>query len=116
VLPDAASGHDPDTLATKLSRCKEGMARVFAVRVQILLSITCVAPAPLLQIKSGGTRLISGREAVSVAGYWKIGTGAVSRRNLSRSQEFVLIQNFDYVQMSVSGFSSHFEFILLAGA
>jgi hypothetical protein len=26
VLPDAASGHDPDTLAKKLSRCKEGMA------------------------------------------------------------------------------------------
>src|SRR4030066_1634086 len=26
VLPDAASGHDPDTLARKLSRCKEGMA------------------------------------------------------------------------------------------
>jgi hypothetical protein len=43
VLPDAASGHDPDTLATKLSRCKEGMARVFAIQVQILLSITRVA-------------------------------------------------------------------------
>jgi hypothetical protein len=26
VLPDAASGHDPDSLARKLSRCKEGMA------------------------------------------------------------------------------------------
>jgi len=26
VLPDAASGSSPDTLATKLSRCKEGMA------------------------------------------------------------------------------------------
>ena len=26
VLPDAASDHDPDTLARKLSRCKEGMA------------------------------------------------------------------------------------------
>ena len=26
VLPDASTGHDPDTLATKLSRCKEGMA------------------------------------------------------------------------------------------
>jgi len=25
------------------SRCKEGMARVFAIRVQILLSIRCVA-------------------------------------------------------------------------
>ena len=43
VLPDAASGHNPGTLATKLSRCKEGMARVFAVRIQILLSITRVA-------------------------------------------------------------------------
>ncbi len=31
------------TLAGKLSRCKEGMARVFAVRVQVLLSITSVA-------------------------------------------------------------------------
>jgi hypothetical protein len=26
VLPDATSGHDPDTIATRLSRCKEGMA------------------------------------------------------------------------------------------
>jgi hypothetical protein len=43
VLPDAASGQGPDSLARKLSRCKEGMARVFAVRVQILLSITRVA-------------------------------------------------------------------------
>ena len=33
----------PDTLARKLSRCKEGMARVFVVRVQFLLSITSVA-------------------------------------------------------------------------
>jgi hypothetical protein len=33
----------PGTLARKLSRCKEGMARVFAVRVQVLLSITRVA-------------------------------------------------------------------------
>jgi hypothetical protein len=43
VLPDAASGQSPGTLARKLSRCKEGMARVFAVQVQTLLSITCVA-------------------------------------------------------------------------
>jgi hypothetical protein len=35
VLPDAASGNCPGTLARKLSRCKEGMARVFAVMVQI---------------------------------------------------------------------------------
>ena len=43
-------------------------------------------------------------------------TGAVSRCNLSRSQEFVLVQNFDYLKMSVSGFNSHNEFVLLAGA
>jgi hypothetical protein len=43
VLPDEASGQGPGTLARKLSRCKEGMARVFAVMAQILLSITRVA-------------------------------------------------------------------------
>ena len=36
VLPDAASGHDPDTLATKLSRCKEGMAWFLQIQVQVL--------------------------------------------------------------------------------
>jgi hypothetical protein len=36
VLPDAASGHDPDTLASKLSRCKEGMAWFLQIQVQVL--------------------------------------------------------------------------------
>ena len=35
VLPDAASGHDPDTLARKLSRCKEGMAWFLQIQVQV---------------------------------------------------------------------------------
>jgi hypothetical protein len=43
VLPDDSTGQGPGTLAAKLSRCKEGMARVFAVQVQILMSIKCVA-------------------------------------------------------------------------
>jgi hypothetical protein len=33
----------PGTLVRKLSRCKEGMARVFAIQVQILLSAGAVA-------------------------------------------------------------------------
>jgi len=37
VLPDEASGQGPGTLGTNLSRFEEGMARVFAVQVQILL-------------------------------------------------------------------------------
>ena len=54
VLPDEASGQSPGTLARKLSRraprerseqrgCKEGMARVFAVMVQILLRTGAIA-------------------------------------------------------------------------
>jgi len=43
VLPDASTGQGPGTLAAKLSRCKEGMARVFAVQVQILLRSGAIA-------------------------------------------------------------------------
>ena len=43
VLPDDSTGQSPGSLARNLSRCKEGMARVFAFMVQILLSITRVA-------------------------------------------------------------------------
>jgi hypothetical protein len=43
VLPDEASGQSPGTLAGRLSRCKEGMARVFAVMVQILLRVGAIA-------------------------------------------------------------------------
>ena len=43
VLPDATSGQSPGTLARKLSRCKEGMARIFAVMAQILLRSGAIA-------------------------------------------------------------------------
>ena len=49
VLPDAASGQSPGTpsrvlgRARKLSRCKEGLARVFAVMVQVLLRAGAIA-------------------------------------------------------------------------
>jgi hypothetical protein len=45
-----------------------------------------------------------------------MGTGAVSWYKLSRSQKFVMVQDFDCVQMSVSGFGNHYEFVLGAGA
>ena len=51
LFPDAASGQGPDTLASKLSWCKEGMARVFAVMVQILIECWC----------DRGTRSLSSR-------------------------------------------------------
>jgi hypothetical protein len=36
VLPDEASGQGPDTLARKLSRCKEGMAHFLPSRYKVL--------------------------------------------------------------------------------
>ena len=44
------------------------------------------------------------------------GTGAVSRYKLSRSQKFVKVQDFNCVQMRVSGCSCHYKFVLSAGA
>jgi len=43
-------------------------------------------------------------------------TGAVSRYNLSRSQKTVTMQDFNCVQMRVSGCKYHFKFVLSAGA
>ena len=67
---------------------------LFAVQIQILLSITRVAPAPLLQIKSGGTSLI-GAVNLSPVTNLVAGTGAVSRYKLSRSQKLVKVQEFN---------------------
>jgi len=43
------------------------------------------------------------------------GSGAESRYNLSRSQKFVKMQDFNCGQMSVSGSNGHYEFVLGAG-
>jgi hypothetical protein len=43
VLPDDSTVQSPGSLATNLSRCKEGMALVFAVMVQILLRTGAIA-------------------------------------------------------------------------
>ena len=44
------------------------------------------------------------------------GTGAVSRYKLSRSQKTVTMQDFDCVQMRVSGSINHYKAVLGAGA
>src|SRR4030042_2421758 len=43
------------------------------------------------------------------------GTGAVSRYKLSRSQKSVTVQDFNCVQMRVSGCNNHYKFVLSAG-
>ena len=84
VLPDASTGQSPGTLAGKLSRCKEGMACVFAVQVQSWLNITHVA-----------VQTFKVTEKLSWYCYFINSTGAVSRYNLSRSQKLVKVRKFD---------------------
>ena len=104
VLVDEASGQDPDTLARKLSRCKEGMAHFLPSRYKFCELYEC-----------RGTSLIG---AANLSPVTKLGegTGAVSRYNLSRSQNFVMVQEFNCGQMRVSGCNGHYEFVLVAGA
>ena len=45
-----------------------------------------------------------------------MGTGAVSRCKFDRSQKVVMVQDFNCVQMRVSGFNSNNEIVLHAGA
>ena len=44
------------------------------------------------------------------------GTGEVSRYKLSWNQNFITVQNFNYLQMCVSGCNDHYKFVLGAGA
>jgi hypothetical protein len=82
-----------------------GYGALFAVMIQILLSITRVA----VQVRSVPRIYPRVKKYVG-------STGAVSRYKLSRSQEFVKVQDLNCEQMSVSGCSGHYEFVLGAGA
>ena len=42
-------------------------------------------------------------------------TCAVSGYKLSRSQKFVTVQDFNCMQMRVSGYNNHYKFVLRAG-
>ena len=79
VLPDAASGHDPDTLATKLSRCKEGMAWFLQIQVQVLIEDTRVAVQVLSEPGNCQDIVI-----LLTALEQRRGTSLIGARNLSR--------------------------------
>ena len=65
------------------------MARVFAVMVQSFIE----------HYACRGTSLISGTDLSRCNKCYKMGTGAVSRYKLSRSQKSVTVQDFNCVQM-----------------
>jgi hypothetical protein len=92
VLPDASTGHDPDTLARKLSRCKEGTAWFLPSGYKFYRSRAC-----------RGTKLISETDLSRCNKCYKMGTGAVSRYNFDRSQKTVTMQDFFCGHVRVSG-------------
>ena len=69
------------------------------------LSITRVAVQRLI----GAANLSSATKLVA-------STGAVLRYKLSRSQEFITVQDLNCGQMCVSGCMNHYKFVLGAGA
>ena len=62
-----------------------------------------------------GTSLI-GAARLSPVTNLVAGTGAVSRYKLSRRRKFIKLQDFNCVQMSVSGCNGYYKFVLGAGA
>jgi hypothetical protein len=67
VLPDASTGQGPGTLATKLSRCKEGMAHFLPSRYKFCELYECrgkslIGAANLSPV----TELLAGTGAVAV--------------------------------------------------
>jgi len=104
VLPDAASGQGPVTLARKLSRCKEGMAHFLPSGYKFCEVYAC-----------RGT-ILNGAANLSPVVKLMASTGAVSRYNLSRSQKSVTVKDLNCGQVRVSGCNGHYKFVLRAGA
>ena len=98
VLVSRASG------ARKLSRCKEGMAH--------FLPSCCNFYCVLVRSRYKFDRSCEFIPVTKLVA----GSGAVSRYKLSRSQKFVTMQDFNYVQMRVSGCMNHYEFVMGVGA
>jgi len=113
VLPDEASGQGPDTLASKLSRCKPACLRSQAGRVWRTF---CRPGTKFSEYYACRGTILIGAEKLSRYRMFVAGTCAASRYKLSRSQKFVTVQDFNCVQMSVSGCYGHYKSVLRAGA
>jgi hypothetical protein len=68
VLPDASTGQSPDTLAEKLSRCKEGMAHFLPSGYEVLwpLRVSRYRVVKVLVNYPGAVNHIAGSGAVRV--------------------------------------------------
>jgi hypothetical protein len=63
-----------------------------------------------------GTILLSYYHKIICNKCYKTGTGAVPWYKLSRSQKYIMVRDFNWVQMRVSGCKNHYGFVLSAAA
>ena len=68
MLPDASTGQGPGTLATKLSRCKEGMAHFLPSGYRVLWPLRASRYRVVKELVNypGAVKLIEGSGAVRV--------------------------------------------------
>jgi len=83
-----------------------GYGALFAVMIQILLSITRVAVQFWSEL----------RIYPRLQSWWRALAPSTRGYKLSRSQKFVKVQELNCVQLRVSGCNGHYKFVLSAGA
>ena len=107
VLPDVASGQNPGT--RQLTGHK-------AITVQGGYGTCFCRPGTkfIEHYEYRGTNLINETDLSRCNKCYKMGTSAVSRYKLSRSQKTVMVQDLNCVQVSVSGFSNFLKAVLKA--
>jgi hypothetical protein len=96
-------------------RAERDGGALFAVRVQILMSITRVAVQGLSEPRTYH-RLQNWLRALAQSCPGGAKRSRESRYNLSRSHKTVTVQELNCVQMRVSGYMNHYKFVLDAGA
>jgi hypothetical protein len=101
LLPDASTGHYPGTLARKLSRCKPACLRSQTGRVWRTF---CRHGTNFIEHYACRDTSLIGADKLSRYRILIVGTGAVSRYKVDRSQKNCQgIMDFNCVQMRVSG-------------
>ncbi len=108
MLPDASTGQNPGTPPRAGPESYHGARRVWRT--------FCRPGTNLVECRRDRGTSLFGAANLSPVTILIAGTGAASRYKLSRSQKFVMVQDFNCRQMRVSGFSGHYKTVLGAGA
>ena len=108
VLPDDSTGQGPGTrlAGPEIVTVQGGYGTCFCRHGTNFIALR----------RDRGTMFLSGREFLPVQKFDKWALAQCRGTKLSRRQKLVKVQDFNCVQMRVSGCNDHYEFVLSAGA